>query len=118
MSRQSTKRTDADKVMPILAPVLGEELAAAIIELRDVVKKEPITEYAAKLLVKEYVKTGNPRGAADMQILRSWRGFRADWYANEIEKEQRRQPRRSNDMASFASEVMERYHDASSANRH
>ena len=108
MARQSTKRTNAEKIMPILAPVLGEELAAAVIELRDIVKREPITEYAAKLLVKEYNKTGDPRAAAEMQIARSWRGFSAGWYRNEILREQRSQPKRSNDMANFTGEMMER----------
>jgi hypothetical protein len=95
--------------MPILAPILGEELAAAIIELRDDVKREPLTELAAKLQAKEYLKTGNPIAAAEMQILRSWRSIRADWYFNEIDKQRRNQPKPSSDMASFASEVMERY---------
>lgn len=111
MTRASTKKTDADKVMPILSPVLGEELAAAVIELRDDVKKEPITEYAAKLLVKEYLKTGDPRAAAEMQIAHSWRGFFASWYDNEIRKDARNQPKRSNDMADFAGEVMGRYRE-------
>jgi hypothetical protein len=107
MSRQSTKRTDAAVVMPILIPVLGEELAAAVIELRDDIKGVPITEYAAKLLVKEYNKTGNPRAAAEMQIANSWRGFFASWYEGALRKDQRNQPKRSNDMANFTGEMME-----------
>lgn len=111
MARQSARKTDADKVMPILVPILGEKLAAAIIEFRDNVKKEPLTEYAAELQAKQYLLTGNPVAAAEMQILRSWRSIRADWYANEIRKDARNQPKRSNDMADFAGEVMGRYRE-------
>lgn len=88
MTRQ-IRRTDAEKIMPILIPVLGEKLAAAIIDFRDNVKKEPLTEYAAELQVKQYLLTGNPIAAAEMQILRSWRSIKADWFFNEIQKEQR-----------------------------
>lgn len=88
MTRQS-KRTDAEKVMPILAPVLGHDLAAAIIDFRDNVKREPITEYAARLLARQYLKTGDPVAAAEMQILRSWRGMDADWFFKEQQREQR-----------------------------
>jgi hypothetical protein len=88
MSRQSTKRTDATVVMPILIPVLGEELAAAVIEHRDTLR-EPLTEYAAKLQVKEYIATGNPVAAAEMQILRGWRAIKNSWFQNEVRKDQR-----------------------------
>ncbi len=110
MTRQSTRKTDAEKVMPILAPILGERLAAAIIEHRDTLR-EPLTEYAAELQVKEYLKTGNPVAAAEMQILRGWRAIRCAWYDNEIRKDARNQPKRSNDMADFAGEVMGRYRE-------
>lgn len=117
MTRQSARKTDAEKVMPILVPILGEELAAAVIEHRDTLR-EPLTEYAAKLQVKEYLATGNPIAAAEMQILRGWRSIKCAWFQNEMKKEQRSAPR-SNDMASFVSEVMERYDERSYvANRH
>ena len=106
MARQSTKRTDAEKIMPILASVLGEELAAAIIEHRDTLR-EPLTEYAAKLQVKEYLACGNPVAAAEMQILRGWRAIRSSWFFNEMQKDRRNQPKRSNDMADFTGEMME-----------
>lgn len=87
MTRQS-KRTDTQKVMPILAAVLGDEMAAAIIEHRDIVIRIPLTETAARLQAKEYLKTGNPVAAAEMQILMSWRAIRADWFFNELRKQQ------------------------------
>ena len=108
MSRQSARRTDAERVMPILVPVLGQELATTIIEHKNMLR-EPLTEYAAKLQVKEYLACGNPVAAAEMQILRGWRAIRSSWFFNELQKDRRSQPKRSNDMASFASEVMERY---------
>jgi hypothetical protein len=110
MSRQSTKRTDAAVIMPILIPVLGEELAAAVIEHRDTLR-EPLTEYAAKLQVKEYIATGDPVAAAEMQILRGWRSIKNSWFQNEIQKDRRNQPKRSNDMANFAGEVMGLYRE-------
>lgn len=109
------KRTDSDKILPILTPVLGEELALAIIEHRDKVKKEPLTEYAAKLQVKEYLKCGDPVAAAEMQILRGWRSIRCDWFQNEMRKQERNAPRRSNDMADFAADLMGRYDEHTSA---
>lgn len=87
MTRQSTKRTDASKVMPILSPVLGEELAAAVIEHRDDVIRIPLTETAARLQVLEYLKTGDPKAAAEMQILRGWRAIKNSWFQNELRKE-------------------------------
>lgn len=113
------RQTDSEKILPILIPVLGEELALAIIEHRDKVKKEPLTEYAAKLQVKEYLKCGDPVAAAEMQILRSWVSIRADWFLNELRRQERNAPRRSNDMADFAADLMGRYDDrALSARNH
>jgi len=77
------------ELLDILSPVLGDELAEAIIEHRRCTVKKPLTAYAAKLQVKEYLKTGDPKAAAEMQILRSWQAIRADWYFREIAKESR-----------------------------
>ena len=78
-----------NELMEILSPILGDELAAAIIEYRKRTIKKPLTAYAAKLQAKEYIKTGNPQAAAEMQMLRTWQAIRADWYFNEVEKEKR-----------------------------
>lgn len=80
------------EIMDILAPVLGEELAAAIIDHRKRTVKKPLTAYAAKLQAQEYVKSGDPVAAAEMQILRGWQAIKADWYLNEIEKQKRNAP--------------------------
>ena len=77
-----------NEIMAVLSPILGDELAAAIIQHRKA-KKPPFTEYAAKLQVKEYIKTGDPIAAAEMQILRGWTAIKSSWYFNEIEKEKR-----------------------------
>lgn len=82
------ERETMDKdIMEILSPVLGQELAAAIIEHRSRTLKKPLTAYAAKIQVKEYLKTGNPVDAAEMQILRGWRAIKSDWYFNEKARE-------------------------------
>lgn len=80
-----------NELMEILSPVLGDELAEAIIEHRRVTVKKKLTAYAAKLQVKEYLKTGDPRAAAEMQILRGWQAIKADWYFNELQKQERQQ---------------------------
>lgn len=90
-----SKRTDAEVVMPILVPVLGEELALAIIEHRDDVVRIPLTATAARLQVKEYLKCGDPVDAAETQILRGWRAIKASWYFNEKRKETQSAGRRS-----------------------
>ncbi|ARO22980.1 hypothetical protein CO659_21265 [Rhizobium sp. S9] len=74
-------------IMEILSPVLGQELAAAIIEHRSRTLKKPLTAYAARIQLKEYLKTGNPVDAAEMQILRGWRAIKSDWYFNEKARE-------------------------------
>ena len=77
------------EIIEILSPALGTELAEAIVEHRNKTVKKPLTAYAAKLQVKEYLKTGDPVGAAEMQILRGWQAIKADWYFNEIRKQER-----------------------------
>lgn len=84
--RMERETMDKD-IMEILSPVLGQELAAAIIEHRSRTLKKPLTAYAAKIQVKEYLKTGNPVEAAEMQILRGWRAIKSDWYFNEKARE-------------------------------
>lgn len=81
------KETMDKDIMEILSPVLGPELAAAIIEHRSRTLKKPLTAYAARIQVKEYLKTGNPVDAAEMQILRGWRAIKSDWYFNEKARE-------------------------------
>src|ERR1044072_7006048 len=80
------------EIMEILSPILGNELPAAITKHAKRTVKKPLTVYAAKLQVQEYIKTGQPIAAAEMQILRGWQAIRADWYFNDVEKQKRNTP--------------------------
>jgi hypothetical protein len=71
-----------EDIRKVLADCVGDDLADALIEHRKKTVKKPLTVYAAKLLVKEYEKTGSPQEAAEMQILHGWQGFRSDWFTN------------------------------------
>jgi hypothetical protein len=106
------------EALNVLQPVLGDELAKAIVEFRRHTKKAPLTGYAAKLLMKEYQITGNPVAAAEMQISMNWQGFKANWYFNELAKTGPRHPhqpqqRRSGDMADFTNDLMEGFYERS-----
>lgn len=80
--------TEQEEILSILSPVLGEEVARAILDHRKA-KKAKLTVYAAKLQVKEYIKTGNPIAAAEMQIFHNWVAIKADWYFNQIAKDKK-----------------------------
>lgn len=64
--------------------------------------------------MKEYQRTGNAVAAAEHHLNMGWRGFSADWIkpkgrgfldtANPA-------PRRGNDMADFATDVMEQFYE-------
>lgn len=100
------------ELMDILSPVLGDKLAKAIIDHR-IAKKAKLTPYAAELQVKEYLKTGNPVAAAEMQLLHGWQAIKANWYFKEIEKDSR-SARRAGDMADFGREALERFYERES----
>lgn len=76
------------EVFDILSPILGDELAQAVIEHRKA-KRAKLTAYAAKLQVKEYIKTGDPIAAAEMQILHGWQAIKAPWYFNQLAKDKK-----------------------------
>ena len=77
------KDTMSKDIMDILSPVLGEELAAAVIEHRRRTLRKPLTAYAARIQAREYLLTGDPAGAAEMQIFRGWQAIKCDWYLKE-----------------------------------
>ena len=64
-----------------LSLVLDEEHATAIVDHRKAMKK-PLTEFAAKLLAKEFAKCADPNLAAEAMLLNGWRGFNATWITN------------------------------------
>ncbi|MGO8624724.1 hypothetical protein ACC817_36325, partial [Rhizobium ruizarguesonis] len=70
-----------------LRPGLGGEFAAAIIEQRKCMRKKPLTAYAARMQAREYRLTGDPVGAAEMQIFRGWQASKCDWYLKEKARE-------------------------------
>lgn len=65
-----------------LEAVLDAERADAIIEHRKRIKA-PLTSHAAKLLAKELAKCPDPNAAADMILLKGWRGFDASWLGHD-----------------------------------
>lgn len=100
------------EALEVLTPYLGDVLAKAIIEFRRHTKKSPITGYAAKLLLKQYQRTGNIIAAAEMQIERGWEGFKAEWYFNDLSKNNQRHPHQPRgDMADFTREYLEKQNE-------
>ena len=61
-----------------LEAVLDADRADAIIEHRKRIKA-PMTARAAKLLAGELAKCPDPNAAADLILLKGWRGFEAKW---------------------------------------
>lgn len=61
-----------------LETVLDAERAEAVLQHRKSIKA-PLTQRSAKLLAKELGKCADPNAAADMMMLRGWRGFEASW---------------------------------------
>jgi hypothetical protein len=64
----------------ILLEGLSSEDADAVIAHR---RRCPMTPRAARLLLTEFMSTGDPHAAVDMMILRGWRGFKRAWFDNE-----------------------------------
>lgn len=61
-----------------LLTVLDEARAAALLEHRKRLRA-PLTAYGADLLARKLAKAPDPNAAADMMILKGWRGFEVDW---------------------------------------
>ncbi len=74
----SPKKTPAS----VLSPLLGSELAAAVVEHRQRLRK-PMNVKAAELMLREFEKCTEPIAGAEMMISRGWQGFRADWFRND-----------------------------------
>lgn len=62
----------------VLEPVVGSELAVAVVEHRKKLRK-PVTVVAARLLAKEFGRTRDPPAAARLMIMNGWQGFKAEW---------------------------------------
>ncbi len=70
----------------VLSPLLGNELAAAVVEHRQRLRK-PMTVKAAELMLREFEKCTEPIAGAEMMISRGWQGFRADWFRNDTTRQ-------------------------------
>jgi hypothetical protein len=64
-----------------LSAVVGDELAAEVVDHRQRMRK-PLTVQAAGRLAKQFLVTGAPQDAARMMIDRGWQGFNAEWFEN------------------------------------
>lgn len=62
-----------------LLECLSKETAEAVLDHRRKLRA-PLTELAARELVKGFNSTGDPEDAARVMVLRGWRGFKLDWY--------------------------------------
>ena len=78
------------KVLDELRTILNEDDTEAVIEHRNVTIKKPLTVRAARNLVKEFAKIEDKTAAVDLMIDKCWRGFKADWYFNEVGSSARR----------------------------
>jgi hypothetical protein len=65
-----------------LAKVLDVEHVEAVYSYRLALKAAQ-TSYATRLLADELAKTGSPNEAADLMILKNWRGFKAAWWESD-----------------------------------
>jgi len=83
-SSRKTKKGSSGKedVAEILTKVLTPEIAEAVVEHRNAMRRK-LTPHGAKLLVLEFVKWGNPIEAANEMIARGWQGFKAAWMDRE-----------------------------------
>ena len=63
----------------ILSTILDGERVSAVLSHRKAIKK-PLTARAETLLCNEFSKCPDPNEAADLMVLRSWVGFKSDWY--------------------------------------
>lgn len=83
-SRQGRRKrnTETDAVRAELAAVLDAPHVEAVFGYR-LARKAAQTGYAARLLASELAKTGSPNEAADLMILRDWKGFKIGWWDRE-----------------------------------
>lgn len=63
-----------------LASVLDAERARAVIDHRQRIRA-PLTPHAARLLAGKLAEAPDPNAAADLMLLRGWRGFDVKWPA-------------------------------------
>ena len=80
-SNESKKKTPKDA----LTPVLGDDLASAVVEHRQRLRK-PLTTRAAEMLARQFAKHHDPPAGAAMMLARGWQGFEAKWMEGDQRK--------------------------------
>lgn len=75
------KEEEKHTPLAVLATVLDEERAKAVIEHRKK-RRAPLTAHAAKLLAGKFAKCPNANDAADAMIANGWQGFEPQWLDN------------------------------------
>lgn len=76
--QEPSKNRQKNNPAAILAPLLGADLAASVVEHRRR-KGSPLTDHAAQLLGKRFSEWRNPVEAAEEMIARGWQGFKPEW---------------------------------------
>ncbi len=82
------KSTQKKKPRDALIPILGDDIASAVIEHRQRISK-PLTFRAAEMLAKQFGKYHDTPAGAEMMLARGWQGFKAEWMDNDRYKSKR-----------------------------
>ncbi len=78
LKKDYRKSSKSKKPVAALSPILGDELASAVIEHRQRIRK-PLTFRAAEMLAKQFGKYHDPPAGAEAMLARGWQGFKAEW---------------------------------------
>ena len=114
-TKEEKKEKRIDKSIPkkyprdALIPVLGDDLASAVVEHRQRIRK-PLTVRAAEMLARRFEKYHDPPAGAEMMLARGWQGFEAQWMEND-----RRKGNTPNDRSDRKTEMARRQDDRSKA---
>jgi hypothetical protein len=81
------------QILETLMEVLSEEDAKDVMVHRETTIKAPLTERGAKNLVRQFALVDDTSAAVDLMIDKCWRGFKAEWFFNEMSSGARRSGR-------------------------
>jgi len=87
--KREAKASPKKSPRSVLAPVLGEEMAAAVVEHRQRLRK-PLTARAAQIMLREFEQCPDPPAGAEMMLARGWQGFKAEWFNRETTQQKER----------------------------
>lgn len=77
LSNDSSKKK-RNNPFAVLRDALGDELAMDVVDHRKAIRK-PMTDRAARELLANFERYGDPQAAARAMIANGWQGFNADW---------------------------------------